>query len=138
VWRSRDPLTVCFNPFDRRKEEKWLSLVVECSILVELVVHRGIAHFLVVHGGKGNYPFFFSFIQFTPFLAIFWKRFHALIWKQNNAKIYLIVLHKRNIILSKHQRDIKHWIWCDDLFDYVKRLMKDFFFYFVFIKKYFV
>jgi hypothetical protein len=37
-------------------EEKWLSLVVECSILVELVVHGGIAHFLVVHGGKGNYP----------------------------------------------------------------------------------
>jgi hypothetical protein len=34
-------------------------LVVECSILVELVVHGGIAHFLVVHGGKGNYPFFF-------------------------------------------------------------------------------
>jgi hypothetical protein len=32
--------------------EKWLSLVVECSILVELVVHGGIAHFLVVHGGK--------------------------------------------------------------------------------------
>jgi hypothetical protein len=29
-----------------------LSLVVECSILVELVVHEGIAHFLVVHGGK--------------------------------------------------------------------------------------
>jgi hypothetical protein len=35
---------------------KWLSLVVECSILVELVVHGGIAHFLVVHGGKCNYP----------------------------------------------------------------------------------
>jgi len=29
-------------------------LVVECSILVELVVHGGIAHFLVVHGEKGN------------------------------------------------------------------------------------
>jgi hypothetical protein len=29
-----------------------LSLVVECSILVELVVHGGIAHFLVVHGEK--------------------------------------------------------------------------------------
>jgi hypothetical protein len=29
-----------------------LSLVVECSIWVELVVHGGIAHFLVVHGGK--------------------------------------------------------------------------------------
>jgi hypothetical protein len=27
-------------------------LVVECSILVELVVHGGIAHFLVVHEGK--------------------------------------------------------------------------------------
>jgi hypothetical protein len=27
-------------------------LVVECSILVELVVHGGIAHFLVVHRGK--------------------------------------------------------------------------------------
>jgi hypothetical protein len=27
-------------------------LVVECSILVELVVHGDIAHFLVVHGGK--------------------------------------------------------------------------------------
>jgi len=31
-------------------------LVVECSILVELVVCGGIAHFLVFHGGKGNYP----------------------------------------------------------------------------------
>jgi hypothetical protein len=30
----------------------WLSLVVECSILVELLVHGGIAHFLVVHRGK--------------------------------------------------------------------------------------
>jgi len=49
---AHDPLTVCFNPFDWRKGEKWLSLVVECSILVELVVHGGIAHFLVVHGGK--------------------------------------------------------------------------------------
>jgi len=29
-----------------------LSLVVECSILIELVVHGAIAHFLVVHGGK--------------------------------------------------------------------------------------
>jgi hypothetical protein len=29
-----------------------LSLVVECSILVKLVVHGGIAHFLVVHEGK--------------------------------------------------------------------------------------
>jgi len=29
-----------------------LSLVVECSILVELVVHGGIAHFSVVHEGK--------------------------------------------------------------------------------------
>jgi hypothetical protein len=29
-----------------------LSLVVECSILVELVVHWGIAHFLVVHWEK--------------------------------------------------------------------------------------
>jgi hypothetical protein len=28
-------------------------LAVECSILVELVVHGGIAHFLVVHGWKG-------------------------------------------------------------------------------------
>jgi len=28
-------------------------LVVECSILVELVVCGGIAHFLIVHGGKG-------------------------------------------------------------------------------------
>jgi hypothetical protein len=35
---------------------KWLSLIVECSILVELVVHWDIAYFLVVHGGKGNYP----------------------------------------------------------------------------------
>jgi len=48
MWQSRDPLTVCFNPFDWRKGEKWLSLVVENSILVELVVHGGIAHFLVV------------------------------------------------------------------------------------------
>jgi hypothetical protein len=29
-------------------------LVVECSILVELVVHGGIAHFFVVHGEKSN------------------------------------------------------------------------------------
>jgi hypothetical protein len=29
-----------------------LSLIVECSILVELVVYGGIAHFLVVHGEK--------------------------------------------------------------------------------------
>jgi hypothetical protein len=48
MWRSRAMLTVCFNPFDWRKGEKWLSLVVENSILVELVVHGGIAHFLVV------------------------------------------------------------------------------------------
>jgi hypothetical protein len=34
-----------------------LSLVVECSILVELVVHGGIAHFLVVHREKSNYPY---------------------------------------------------------------------------------
>jgi hypothetical protein len=27
-------------------------LVVECSILVESVVHGGIAHFLVVYGGE--------------------------------------------------------------------------------------
>jgi hypothetical protein len=31
---------------------KWLSLVVECSILVKLIVHGGIAHFLVVHEGE--------------------------------------------------------------------------------------
>jgi len=31
-------------------------LVVGCSILVELVVRGGIAHFLVVNEGKGNYP----------------------------------------------------------------------------------
>jgi hypothetical protein len=57
MWRSRDPLTVCFNPFDWRKGGKWLSLVVECSILVELVVSGGFAQKLVVHGGKGNYPY---------------------------------------------------------------------------------
>jgi len=33
-------------------------LVVECSILVELVVCGGIAQKLVVHRGKGNYPYF--------------------------------------------------------------------------------
>jgi hypothetical protein len=33
-----------------------LSLVVECSILIELVGHGGIAHFLVVHGGKRKLP----------------------------------------------------------------------------------
>jgi len=33
-----------------------LSLVVEYSILVELVVHGGITHFLIVHRGKDNYP----------------------------------------------------------------------------------
>jgi hypothetical protein len=36
--------------------------------LVELVVHRGIAHFLVVHGGKGNYPqikFTFTFFALS-------------------------------------------------------------------------
>jgi hypothetical protein len=46
------PLTVCFNPFDGRMGRKWLSLVVEYSILVKLVVRGGIAHFLVVHEGK--------------------------------------------------------------------------------------
>jgi hypothetical protein len=35
---------------------KRLSLVIECSILIELVIHEGIAHFLVVHGEKCNYP----------------------------------------------------------------------------------
>jgi len=49
---AHDLLTVSFNPSNWRKGEKWLSLVVEYSILVELVVHRGLAHFLVVHGGK--------------------------------------------------------------------------------------
>jgi len=39
-------------PVDWRKGGKWLSLVVECSILVELVVHEGIAYFLVVHREK--------------------------------------------------------------------------------------
>jgi hypothetical protein len=38
---AHDPLTVFFNPSNWRKGEKWLSLVVECSILVELVVHGG-------------------------------------------------------------------------------------------------
>jgi hypothetical protein len=52
---AHDPLTVSFNPSNWRKGKKWLSLIVECSILVELVVHGGIAHFLVVYGGKGNY-----------------------------------------------------------------------------------
>jgi hypothetical protein len=47
-----DPLTVSFNPSNWRNGGKWLSLVVEYSILVELVVHGGIAHFLIVHGGK--------------------------------------------------------------------------------------
>jgi hypothetical protein len=49
---THDPLTVSFNPSNWRNEGKWLSSVVECSILVELVVHGGIAHFFVVHGGK--------------------------------------------------------------------------------------
>jgi hypothetical protein len=50
-----------------------LSLVVECSILVELVVHGGIAHFLVVHGRKCNYPKMLlgrDKIQFFPSLFI--------------------------------------------------------------------
>jgi hypothetical protein len=34
-------------------------LIVECSILVEVVVCGGFAQKLVVQGGKGNYPFFF-------------------------------------------------------------------------------
>jgi hypothetical protein len=49
---AHDPLTISFNPSNWRKGGKWLSLVVECSILVELVVHGGITHFLVVHGRK--------------------------------------------------------------------------------------
>jgi hypothetical protein len=49
---AHDPLTISFNPSNWRNGGKWLSLVVECSILVELVVHGGIVHFLVVHGGK--------------------------------------------------------------------------------------
>jgi hypothetical protein len=38
--------------------EKWLSLVVECSILVELIVYEGFAQKLAVHREKGNYPSF--------------------------------------------------------------------------------
>jgi hypothetical protein len=53
---AHDPLTVSFNPSNWRKGGKWLSLVVECSILVELVVHGSIAYFLIVHGRKSNYP----------------------------------------------------------------------------------
>jgi hypothetical protein len=37
---------------EEENEGKTVSMVVEYSILVELVVHGGIAHFLVVHGGK--------------------------------------------------------------------------------------
>jgi hypothetical protein len=37
-----------------------LSLVVECFILIELVVHGGIVHFLVVHGGKRLLPLTFN------------------------------------------------------------------------------
>jgi hypothetical protein len=38
---------------------KHVTVVVGCSILVELVVHGGFVQKLVVHGGKGNYPPFF-------------------------------------------------------------------------------
>jgi hypothetical protein len=36
---AHDLLTVSFKPSNWRNGEKWLTLVVECSILVELVVH---------------------------------------------------------------------------------------------------
>jgi hypothetical protein len=49
---AHEGLTVSFNSSNWRKGGKWLSLVVECSILVELVVHGGIAHFSIVHEGK--------------------------------------------------------------------------------------
>jgi hypothetical protein len=52
MWGSRDPLTVYFNQEDWRKGAKYLTVVVECSILVKLVVNEGITHFLVVHEGK--------------------------------------------------------------------------------------
>jgi hypothetical protein len=52
---AHNPLIVSFNPSNWRKGEKWLSLVVEYSILVELVVHGNIAHFFVVHKRKNNY-----------------------------------------------------------------------------------
>jgi hypothetical protein len=55
VWRSREALTVRFNPSDWRKGGKPVTLVVGCSILIELVVRRELAQKLVVHGGKGNY-----------------------------------------------------------------------------------
>jgi hypothetical protein len=42
-------------------------VIVECFFLVELVVYGGIAHFLVVDGGKGNYPNFI-YLFFKLFL----------------------------------------------------------------------
>jgi hypothetical protein len=49
-------LAVYFNHFDRRNGAKHVIVVVEYFILVEWVVCGGIMHFLVVDGGKGNYP----------------------------------------------------------------------------------
>jgi hypothetical protein len=45
-------LTFFFNVFDSGMGVIGLSLVVECSILVELVVCGGLTQKLVVHGGK--------------------------------------------------------------------------------------
>jgi hypothetical protein len=56
MWRSREVLIIGFNPSDWRKGGKPVTLVVGCSILVELVVCGGLAQKLVVHEGKGNYP----------------------------------------------------------------------------------
>jgi len=52
TWTTHDPLTVYFNHSDWRKWAKYVTLVVECSILVKLVVHGGFLQKLVVHRGK--------------------------------------------------------------------------------------
>jgi hypothetical protein len=63
-----------FHELGRQKGAKYVTVVVGCFFLVELVVHGGIAHFLIVHGRKSNYLFFilFLFLIYLSFLfAIF-------------------------------------------------------------------
>jgi len=64
-------LAVYFNHFDRRNGAKHVIVVVEYFILVEWVVCGGIMHFLVVDGGKGNYPkYIYIYITFVKLLNI--------------------------------------------------------------------
>jgi hypothetical protein len=51
-----------------------LSLVVECYILIELVVHGDIAHFWVVHGKKCNYPYIYICVCVCVCVCVLPKR----------------------------------------------------------------